>query len=171
MENKETIIEIQGIEEKTAKSGKVYHSVSTQFGKMNVFEDDIVKKLKERHGARSQTQGLFPMAGERETARYRAVQGGQGDGKRADRRGPGGLSLQEAGGASRRGQEWGLSNAVVGTNRQPIHLPAWFHQERQDEHHTGRTEGFEVCRQAVSGPVHPGLVGGLAVRRFVGGAL
>ena len=47
MENKETIIEIQGIEEKTAKSGKVYHSVSTQFGKMNVFEDDIVKKLKE----------------------------------------------------------------------------------------------------------------------------
>jgi len=46
MENNETIIEIQGIEERTGKSGRKYHSVSTQFGKMNVFEDEIVEKLK-----------------------------------------------------------------------------------------------------------------------------
>lgn len=42
----EKIIEIKGIEETEAKSGRVYYKVKTQEGIMSCFEDSIIKELK-----------------------------------------------------------------------------------------------------------------------------
>jgi len=46
----ETAILIKQIDEKQAKTGKLYHSVDTDVGKMTCFEEAVVKDLKEYVG-------------------------------------------------------------------------------------------------------------------------
>jgi hypothetical protein len=50
MENKETIIEIRGVEEKESKNGRKYASFKTDKGTMTCFESNLINDLKKKVG-------------------------------------------------------------------------------------------------------------------------